>query len=645
MTDERRSATDERPTRTRDRPDARRGPAPPGRHARPRLLAQPRGAGRRRRSSSELLHREFPRQASEWLDGRRAAARASCSSMGASLALAGLAGCTAQPPRRSSPTSGSPRRSSPASRSSSPPRCTLGGVRAPACWSRATWAARPRSRATRDHPASLGATDAFAQASVLGLYDPDRSQVVTRAGADQHLERASSPRSRRALAAQQAQRRRGAAHPDRDGHLADAGRARSRRCSQRFPQAALAPVRAGRAATTPRAGATLAFGAAARAASTTSPAPTSILSLDADFLCDGPGAPALRPRLRRAAPAARRRGAAMNRLYVVESTPTVDRRDRRPPAGAARRRRSRRFARALAARAGRAPAPRRGRRAGADRGAPRRWVAAVAADLRAHRGAALVVAGDDAAAARSTRSPTRSTHALGNVGTTVVYTEPVEADAGRPAGARSRELVARHATPARVETLLILGGNPVYDAPADLDFAAALAKVAAAASTSASTTTRPPSCCHWHVPAAHYLETWGDARAYDGTVVDRPAADRAALRRQDARTSCSRSLARPHRRAPRYELVREHWRTRAGARRLRGRLAARAPRRRRRRTPRRRAAAVDARRGAVAAAGGRARRGAAPAPGERSSLFRARPDGLRRPLRQQRLAPGAAASR
>src|SRR4030095_9365317 len=78
--------------------------------------------------------------------------------------------------------------------------------------------------------------------------------------------------------------------------------------------------------------------------------------------------------------------------------------------------------------------------------------------------------------------------------------------------ARSADMQAR-----AVECLLILGANPVYDAPADLDFAGALQQVALRVHLGlyADETAR---LCHWHVPAAHHLERWGAVRAYDGTT-------------------------------------------------------------------------------------------------------------------------------
>jgi molybdopterin-containing oxidoreductase family iron-sulfur binding subunit len=68
-----------------------------------------------------------------------------------------------------------------------------------------------------------------------------------------------------------------------------------------------------------------------------------------------------------------------------------------------------------------------------------------------------------------------------------------------------------------VQTLVVLGGNPVFDAPADLDFAAAIAKVPHSIVLGHSVD-ETSSKAEWHIPRAHYLEAWGDARALGGTV-------------------------------------------------------------------------------------------------------------------------------
>ena len=72
----------------------------------------------------------------------------------------------------------------------------------------------------------------------------------------------------------------------------------------------------------------------------------------------------------------------------------------------------------------------------------------------------------------------------------------------------------------KVDLLVIMGGNPVYDAPADLGFADALksSRHLVAAFITDSTRTKPPNYCHWHVNENALPEVWSDARAYDGTV-------------------------------------------------------------------------------------------------------------------------------
>ena len=106
-----------------------------------------------------------------------------------------------------------------------------------------------------------------------------------------------------------------------------------------------------------------------------------------------------------------------------------------------------------------------------------------------------------------------NTH-LGNTGTTVSYHETK--DAALPSVGSLASLVSSMKAGA-VQTLVVLGGNPVYDAPADLDFAAALAKVPHAIALG-HTADETSAKAEWHVPRAHFLESWGDARAVGGTL-------------------------------------------------------------------------------------------------------------------------------
>jgi len=134
-------------------------------------------------------------------------------------------------------------------------------------------------------------------------------------------------------------------------------------------------------------------------------------------------------------------------------------------------------------------------------------------DLQQHRGRSIVIAGDEQPA---------GVHALvhilnerlGNTGKTVLYTEPVEANPVEQTQSL-RDLSDAMASD-RVTTLLIMGGNPVYTAPADLEFNRRLARVPLRIHHSLyfDETTQ---LCHWHIPETHYLESWGDVRAFDGT--------------------------------------------------------------------------------------------------------------------------------
>jgi MoCo/4Fe-4S cofactor protein with predicted Tat translocation signal len=127
----------------------------------------------------EFLHREFPQNASEWLDpvGRRNFLKL----MGASLALAGVSACTRQPNEELVPYVRQPEELVPGKplffATAMPMNGAGMGLLVESHEGRPT-----KIEGNPDHPASLGATGVFAQASVLSLYDPDRSRVVTSAG-------------------------------------------------------------------------------------------------------------------------------------------------------------------------------------------------------------------------------------------------------------------------------------------------------------------------------------------------------------------------------------------------------------------------------------------------------------------------------
>jgi molybdopterin-containing oxidoreductase family iron-sulfur binding subunit len=127
----------------------------------------------------EVLHREFPEGATEWADpvGRREFLKL----MGASLALAGLTSCTSQPSDKIVPYSRAPEEVIPGKPLFFATALTLGGCATGLLVE--SHEGRPtKIEGNPLHPGSLGSTDAFAQASILTLYDPDRSRVVVRTG-------------------------------------------------------------------------------------------------------------------------------------------------------------------------------------------------------------------------------------------------------------------------------------------------------------------------------------------------------------------------------------------------------------------------------------------------------------------------------
>jgi molybdopterin-containing oxidoreductase family iron-sulfur binding subunit len=149
--------------------------------------------------------------------------------------------------------------------------------------------------------------------------------------------------------------------------------------------------------------------------------------------------------------------------------------------------------------------------AGGDAG--RDLARAVARDLGRHAGASLVIAGEQQPAAVHVLAYMMNA-ALGNLGRTVKLTEPV---LGQPEGAEDLAALVAEMRAGAVDTLVLLEANPCYTAPAELEFTRWLGAVkdSLCLSLYENETGRR---CRWFAPAAHYLEAWGDARAYDGTL-------------------------------------------------------------------------------------------------------------------------------
>jgi molybdopterin-containing oxidoreductase family iron-sulfur binding subunit len=487
----------------------------------------------------ERLGNEFPSEIEAITDP--VARRTFLKLMGASLALAGVTACTRQPAERIVPYVRQPEQIVPGRPLFYATAMPLGGI------STGLLVESHEGRPTKIegnplHPGSLGASDVFAQAAVLGLYDPDRSQTLTNLG-DIRPWSAFLGTIRAALTAQQPLEGAGfRLLTESVGSPTLA--AQIREVLARLPSAKWCqwdPVSRESA----RAGAQLAFGEYVEAQYHLDRADI-VVALDADFLGCGPGA----LRYARDFSARRRpeRAGGMNRLYALESMPTStgSRADHRLPLTPGEVERA---AYALASAVG-------VRTAAATSAAPatQKPVAAIAADLQAHRGASLVIAGDGQPPAVHALAHAMN-EALGNVGRTVIYTDPVEA---APADhLQSLRDLVNDMNSGGVDLLVIVGGNPVYTAPADLKFADAMARVNTRVHLSLYED-ETSALCHWQIPEAHFLEAWSDGRAYDGTVSIVQPLIAPLYGGKSAHELLAAMSDRPERSG--YDLVREHWR-------------------------------------------------------------------------------------
>jgi molybdopterin-containing oxidoreductase family iron-sulfur binding subunit len=498
-------------------------------------------------SFQELLDREFPSLAVRWLDepSRRTFLRL----MGASLALSGIAGCGINPPDAIVPYVEQPEDIVPGRPLFFATAVPLNGLATGVLVESHT--GRPiKIEGNPAHPASLGATDSFGQAAILSLYDPDRSQVLLNQGRVNTWERFLT---QAVEIRQQAQRVKGRGlrllTPSiTSPTLLD----QIRRLLEMFPEArwhSYEPVDDEAV----REGARLAFGEELEPIYHFDRADV-ILSLEADFLSSGPG------ELRHARDYAARRGSAQDRdgagpaahrLYAVECTPSltgamadhrlaVSARDLLP------------FARAIARALKIEGVPEDGSGRVARHAA---WISALVRDLEGHRGKSLVVAGIAQPPAVHALAHAIN-HTLGNLGQTITL-HPAR-DRGPTGQIGSLPDLARDIDRGVVETLLILGANPAYDTPADLNFAAALAsdkiKLLIHLGLYEDETAE---LCHWHIPEAHFLEAWGDIRAFDGTVTIQQPLIAPLYQGRSAHEVLAVFLGEPNR--PVLDIVRDYW--------------------------------------------------------------------------------------
>ena len=424
------------------------------------------------------VEREFPQQALPLERGvdRRDFVKL----MSSSLALAGLAACN-RPAEKIVPYISQPENLIPGRPLFFATALALGGVGAGVLVE--SHMGRPtKIEGNPDHPSSLGGSDAMMQAAILGLYDPDRAQVV------RHLGEISTWST--FLAALQ---------PVLKNAKADG--AGLRLLTQTITSPSLGAQIQQLLAAVPgmewhqweavsrdnvREGLRMAFGGYVNAVYHFDKANV-VVSLDADFLAAGPG------HLRYARDFTSRRKvrhgqtASMNRLYSFDcgasSTGSVA--DHRWPV-----------------------------RPSEIEGLARALPAAIMKDLEGNRGASIVIAGDDQPPVVHAVVMALN-QALGNVGSTITITDPIEV---APVNhLESLRKLVTDINAGAVKALVMLDGNPVYDAPADFNFGHALTKVPFRAQLSPYYD-ETSMLVHWHVPEVHALEGWSDVRGHDGTV-------------------------------------------------------------------------------------------------------------------------------
>jgi MoCo/4Fe-4S cofactor protein with predicted Tat translocation signal len=475
----------------------------------------------------EFVEREYPQHAEEWNDPVER--RTFLKLMGASLALAGLSGCVFQPPEKIVPNIRQPEDMVPGKALFYATASSLGGIATPLL-ARSNEGRPTKLEGNPDHPNSRNgdpndrgssATDIFSQASVLSLYDPDRSQIP--------LYREESRtwstfvgEMRTALDEQRPKQGAGLRFLT-ETITSPTLAAQLKAILTEFPQAKwhqYEPVNNDNA----RAGAVMAFGQPVNAIYDFNKADR-ILSLDADFLAAHPGT------LKYARDFAARRRITqgkkeMSRLYVIETTPTTT--------GASadhqwsiRPSQLELYARALLGSL---------KESGSSSGIQTRVVEtrlelgivndhsdtlywpdlqAIARDLQQHKGVSIVIAGKEAPPAVHAVAHAMN-DALGNVGKTVFYTDPVEANSVDQR--QSLQELLNDIDGGRVELLVIVGGNPVYNTPADLKLDQTRMFKTKLRVHLSQYKDETSELCHWHIPESHYLEAWSDTRSYDGTV-------------------------------------------------------------------------------------------------------------------------------
>ena len=478
---------------------------------------------------------EFAEGANEWPDelSRREFLRLAS----ASLALAGLGACTKQPIEKIVPYVKQPEGMVPGKPLHFATATTCNGyAQGIIVTSRE---GRPiKIEGNPDHPASLGSTTIWAQADLLDLYDPDRAQAVMR-GENISTWNDFLHNVDLALAAQQPSGGAGI-HILTNTITSPTLIAQLQTVLKTFPNAKWHrwnPISPGSVN-----GEVVYDFTKAKV----------IVGLDSDFLFTHPAALRYARDFALARRVADPTDATMSRLYIAEPTPTItgSNADHRIAVAA---RDIRALAEEIAVRIGASP-----------RSAPlpkelvsfEPWIQVAANDLVANRGASIVIAGDGQPAEVHELLAEIDNH-LGNLQSTVMRRSAIEVSRANHRDSLG-QLVDEMKSGA-VQLLAILGGNPVYDAPVDFDFASALskAKMSVHHTLHANETSR---LCHWLVPATHFLESWSDAAAFDGSISIVQPLIEPLYANISTHEMIGALIERPVRSA--YEIVRQTWRSR-----------------------------------------------------------------------------------
>jgi molybdopterin-containing oxidoreductase family iron-sulfur binding subunit len=440
------------------------------------------------------VEREFPSAAQEWVDP--VSRRGFLKLMGASMALAGMAGCTKQPDEPIYPYVKAPEDlilGKPMYFASAHPFVT-GAV--PLLVKSDQF--RPiKIDGNPDHAYNHGGSDVYSQGSLLDLYDPDRSKHTTYRGENRDWTEFVQEFRIKAAASKDGTGLYFLSETITSPTLARQWKA----LHAAYPKATLVQYDPAIAGTWLAKGLNVQYDLSGA---------DILVSLDADFIssADYPGFHKL---VRDYAARRKQPENGMNRLYAVESSTTTTGmkaehrlmlRASEVPAFAAE------LAKAVGVAGVDAPAY-------AWTGEQQKFLAALAKDLKANAGKSAVMPGlyqDESVAGLALAI----NQALGNVGKTVKVSSdpavPVPSDQLGDFKALVADLNA-----GKVDWLVILNVNPIYSAPADLDFGTAFNKANVVAHLG-SHYDETGQIAHWHIPAAHYLEAWSDARAYDGTV-------------------------------------------------------------------------------------------------------------------------------